>query len=264
MKSFIILSGGLLLCSLASAQSYTGFPPLSKGEALQLSQDMSPQARSQLARREAYAAYNEAAAACKSMSKAERKDCTAESKKNLRKDLNYAKEIRTSGTSVGGSGAGNNSGSSSDRVSGSNDLSSAGGGGGGGGRSADSTGGMTGADAIGNDRPGSPYAGQARGQSMTGMSNEKLTAAEKKQFVQTFTPQAQYKLATRESHAAYSEALKTCQGMSKAERTSCMKEARANLKNDMAYAKSQYQQDISGSSGASGNGEKSGMPGSRW
>jgi hypothetical protein len=238
MKTFVQVLGfssGLLLCSLAYAQSQTADPSLTKAEARQLSQDTSPQARSQLARREAHAAHKEAMSACKSLGKAERKACSAEANTNLKNDLNYAKEIRTSGTSMGGSGAG------SDRVSGSNDLSSAG----------SSGAGMTGTGASGNDRSGSARADRTTGQATAGMSNEsiskeKLTPAEKQQFVQSFTPQAQYNLSKREAHAAHSEALKACKPLSRAERSACTKEARAALQQDLATAKRNMQEAASG------------------
>lgn len=91
-------------------------------------------------------------------------------------------------------------------------------------------------------------------------SSEKLSSAEKKQFVQSFTPQAQYNLSKREAHAAYAEALKACKGMAKSERAACTKDARSTLQQDLAYAKSQLQQDSSGVSSGSSMG--SGVSGS--
>ena len=246
----LTLSGGMFLCSLASAQPATAEAPANKAEAAQLSQDMSPQARSQLARREAHAAYREAMAACKSMAQAERKGCMSEAKSNLNNDLKYAKEIRSSGTSMGASGAA--SGGSS--VSGANDLSSAG-------ASAGSSGASPGSSMSGAGSQGS----QQSGQQMSGMSNDSsqaaapLTAAEKKQFVQSFTPQAQYNLAKREAHAAYAEALKGCKAMERAERSACTKDARSMLQQDLAYAKRQMQE----SAGASGTESGMSSPGSR-
>lgn len=260
MKSIlypIILLTGMFAGSFASAQSSMGSPPPSKAEAMQLSQDMSPQARSQLARREAHAAYKEAMSACKSMDKAERKDCSSEARANLNKDLKYAKEIRTSGASMGASGAGT-SGTGADRVSGSNDLSSAGGSGNRG------MGGMAGTDASGNARSDSMHSGRTMGQPTAGMSNEsmpdeKLTTAEKQQFVQKFTPQAQYNLAKREAHAAYAEALKACKTLSRAERSDCTKEARSFLQQDLAYAKQKMQE--ASSDASTGSGMDSGTSG---
>jgi hypothetical protein len=265
MKSFlylITLSTGLFAGALASAQSHMGSsPPMSKAESMQMSQDMTPQARSELARREAHAAYREAMSACKSMGKMERKECSSEAKTNLNKDLNYAKDIRRSGASMGGSGSGTNStGYGGDRVSGSNDLSGAGSSGGsgmgGGGMGGSGMGGMTGPDSGGNDRSGRLPPDRTMGQPTSGMSNEsmkeeKLTAAEKQQFVQSFTPQAQYNLAKREAQAAHAEALKACKPLSRAERTACTKEARASLQQDLAFAKRKLQEDSSGASNGS-------------
>lgn len=275
----VTLSGGVFLCSLASAQpsqSSTGDPPLSKAESMQLSQDMSPKARSQLATREAHAAYKEAMSACKSMEQAERKGCAAEAKKNLNDDLKYAKEIRTSGANMGGTGSGGASSGSS--VSGANDLSSAGDSGASAGSGMSGTGSMGGTgmqDGMRGDMQGGMRDARQGGQQMDGMkggmSNDSsqaspppVTAAEKQQFVQSFTPQAQYNLSKREANAAYKEALKECKAMERSERSACTKEARATLQQDLSYAKRQMQES-SGASGTSGmgtSGSDSGMPGS--
>jgi hypothetical protein len=272
MKSLvrlITLSTGLLIVSLATAQPDTSSPPTSKAEAMQLSQDMSPKARSQLAQREANAAYKEAMSACKSMGKAERKDCSSEAKANLRKDLNYAKEIRTSGASMGGSSSGTSSaGYGSDKISGSNDLSTAGSSGSSGGSGmGGGMHGMSGSNASGSDRSGNMHSGRMMDQPTSGMSNEstsneKLTPAEKQQFVQSFTPQAQYNLAKREAHAAHAEALKACKSLSRSERSACTKDARSSLQQDLAFAKRKMQGAASGTStgnpmdsGASGAGK---------
>lgn len=267
MKSFVQLVGfssGLLLCAFAHAQSYTGNQVLSKSEASQLLQDVTPQARAQLARREAYAAYNEAMSACKSMGQAERKDCAVEAKKNLRNDLNYAKEIRTSGGRMGGAGSG--MGSSGGSVSGVNDVSSAGASSGSRVSGASGAGGMggmssgAGGNGMQESRPNAPQS--------AGMSNDSsqasapVTAAEKQQFVQSFSPQAQYNLSKREAHAAYAEALKACKALDRAERSACTKDARATLQQDLAYAKRQMQES-SGTSGMSGaGGSDKGLSGS--
>jgi hypothetical protein len=293
----VALSGGVLLCSLAGAQSSQSSqsnmrsmdPPANKSEAAQLSQDMSPQARSQLARREAHAAYKEALSACKSMDRAERKGCAAEAKRNLQQDLSYAKALRTQDTSVGSSGAGDSSGSgvsgsssssSSSSPSGASSASSPinGHGMSSGGSSGSDLSGSNGSSGMGGTSGASGASGTSTtsGGSMMGrpdlsqgdlkndrpssdMSSEKLSSAEKKQFVQSFSPQAQYNLSKREAHAAYAEALKACKELSKSERAACTKEARSTLQQDLAYAKSQLQQDSSGVS--SGGGTDSGVSG---
>ncbi|MGV3740871.1 MAG: hypothetical protein ACO1NO_01005 [Burkholderiaceae bacterium] len=254
------LSGGMFLCSLAAAQPAAVEAPANKAEAAQLSQDMSPKARSQLARREAHAAYREAMSACKSMGPSERKGCAADAKSNLNNDLKYAKEIRSSGASMGASSGGSS-------VSGANDLSSAGGSAGtSAGRMGSSTGSSGASPGTGSSMSGmGSQSSQQSGQQMSGMSNDSsqasapLTAAEKKQFVQTFTPQAQYNLAKREAHAAYAEALKECKAMERAERSACTKDARSMLQQDLAYAKRQMQESAGASStegGMSGSGSK--------
>lgn len=269
MKTFLYvasLSGGALLCSLALAQSDLGTQPMGRSESMQMSQDTSPKARAQLSRREAHAAYKEAMQACKSMAQSERKDCTAEAKRNLNQDLSYAKDMLKPGASMGPSssresgmsGGGMRSGgdsmgaSGTGRMSGMNDMSGAGNA-----SSGASAGGSTGGSARGSV----PEASMQRGQPASMTSSEPVTAAEKQQLVQSFTPQARYNLAKREAQAAYGEAVKECKSMSGAERSSCTKEARANLQQDLAYAKRQMQQ---GSIGASGAGASdNGTSGSR-
>lgn len=316
----VTLSGGMLLCSLASAQSSPSSqsnmrsmdPPANQSEAAQLSQDMSPQARSQLARREAYAAYNEALSACKSMDRAERKGCAAEAKRYLQQDLSYAKALRTQDTSVGSSGVRESSSSSSSGISNSSSSSSSSGisssssssgspssassasspingsgmssGGssssdvsgsngssgmsGMGGRSSTSDTGSTGSTSSTSGTSGASTMGRPdlsqgdlqNDRPAPDISSGNLSSAEKKQFVQSFTPQAQYNLSKREAHAAYAEALKACKAMAKSERTACTKEARSTLQQDLAYAKSQLQQESSGAS--SGGSTESGVSGS--
>jgi hypothetical protein len=236
MKSLlqsITLTSGIVLCSLAGAQSglqssgtqsYTG-ESLSRAEAKQLTQDMSSKARTELARREAHAAYKEAMSACKSMDKIERKSCVSDAKTNLRNDLAYAKNVMTE-TSSGGSSSGT--------VQSGTDQSSP----------------MTGASSgSSGTTSGSPTRqGTAQGSSM---SSEPITASERKQLTQDFSPKARYNLAKREAQAAYSEALSVCRSLSRSERSACNKEARATLQSDLAYAKSQMQQDSSGGSAGS-------------
>lgn len=63
------------------------------------------------------------------------------------------------------------------------------------------------------------------------------TDSEAKQLTEDFSPQAQYRLATREAQAAYQDAVTNCKTMKGAERNSCIKEARTNLQADLANAK---------------------------
>lgn len=197
MKSlfhFLTLSTGLLACAVTNAQSYTGYPSLSKAEALQLTQNMSPKARAQLAEREAYAAYEEALAACKKMDRAEWKGCNAQAKEYLQNDLSYAKSILTEGTSAGSSAT-----STSDTGMG----------------SAGSSGATT---------------------------SRNLQETERIPVVVVMSPKEQHNLAVREAHAAYAEAVRVCKTHARADRSECMKEAKSNLRSDLAYAKSLLQE----------------------
>lgn len=63
------------------------------------------------------------------------------------------------------------------------------------------------------------------------------TDPEARQLTEDFSPQAQYRLATREAQAAYQDAMTNCKTMKGAERNNCMKEARSNLQADLANAK---------------------------
>lgn len=235
------------MCALASAQSGSSSSRThssagessSKAEARQLTQDMSPTARSQLSRREAHAAYKEAMAACKGMSSAERKSCTGMAKANLRNDLTYStniladtgRENRSSGSSITGT-MGRRAGSAGPMTAG-NSVSS-------------------GATSGGGTRQGTDQAGS--------INNAPMSASERKQLVQDFNPRAQYNLARREAQAAYTEALATCKTMSKTERAACHKEARATFNSDLSHAKSQLQQGRVGeSTGSSQSGSGSGM-----
>lgn len=259
MKTFLhvaSLSGGALLCSLAIAQSEPGMQPMGRSEAMQMSQDMSPQARAQLSRREAHAAYNEAMKACKTMAQSERKDCMAEAKTNLNQDLRYAREMRKPGAGSMGMGQGGMSGgdgrgmSGSDRMSGMNDMSGAGSS-------------SSGASGGGSQRSSMREGAMQGGQPPSSMSAEPVTAAEKQQLIQSFTPQARYNLAKREANAAHAEALKECKALSGAERSSCTKDARATLQQDLAYAKRQMQEDSAGASGAGSTDSGMSGPGGR-
>lgn len=60
---------------------------------------------------------------------------------------------------------------------------------------------------------------------------------EARQLTEDFSPQAQYRLATREAQAAYQDAVANCKTMKGADRTACMKEAHTNLQADLANAK---------------------------
>lgn len=61
--------------------------------------------------------------------------------------------------------------------------------------------------------------------------------AEAQQTTENQTAQSRYQTAKKEANAAYKEALADCRKMRGAERTTCMKEAKANLQNDLAEAK---------------------------
>lgn len=214
MKSFFrftVLSAGLLACSLSAAQTYTGYPSLSKAEALQLTQNMSPKARSELAKREAYAAYEESLAACKKMERAERKACTAQAKDYLQNDLEYARNILTEDTSAGSSAGG----------------------------ATNAEGGRTASAGTTSDRDAADI--------------------ERIPVVVVLSPREQYQLAVREANAAYAEAVRACKAHARTDRTACMKEASANLRSDIAYAKR-----LMGTGERSrGGGSDAGMSGSR-
>lgn len=213
------LAAGLLACSLSGAQNYSGYPSWSKAEALQLTQDFSPKARARLAEREAYAAYEEAMRACKSMGRAERKSCAADAKTHLKNDLSYASEIRSGQTSAGSSGAAGGSASSGMNGSGFKDSA---------------------ATSAGSTRS-------------TGSSSAAQMAP-----AQEMSPKEQYRLAVREAHAAYAEAVRLCKSHAGADRSSCMKEARSNRRSDLAYAKDMLQQNGLRESRGSGGGGMSG------
>lgn len=61
--------------------------------------------------------------------------------------------------------------------------------------------------------------------------------AEERQLTEDFSPQAQYRLATREAHGAYQDALTECRKLKGTERKNCMKEACANLQADLTQTK---------------------------
>ncbi len=61
--------------------------------------------------------------------------------------------------------------------------------------------------------------------------------AEAQQMTEDMSPQGQYKIAKKEAAAAYQQALSDCKKMSKAERNSCVKEAKSNYQADLAQAK---------------------------
>jgi len=71
-------------------------------------------------------------------------------------------------------------------------------------------------------------------------TGDAMRRAEERQMVEDTSPRAQYNRSLKEAHAAYAEALKECGKMRGSEKTSCTKEAKTNLNDDLAYAKSQY------------------------
>jgi hypothetical protein len=60
---------------------------------------------------------------------------------------------------------------------------------------------------------------------------------EARQTTSETTPQAQYQMLRKEANAAYREAVAECKKMRGADRTACTKEARMNLRSDLAEAK---------------------------
>lgn len=64
--------------------------------------------------------------------------------------------------------------------------------------------------------------------------------SEAKQLSEDFSPQAQYRLATREAQAAYQDAVANCKSMKGTDRSNCIKDARANLQADLANAKKMH------------------------
>jgi hypothetical protein len=69
--------------------------------------------------------------------------------------------------------------------------------------------------------------------------NSAMRKAEERQMVEESGPKAEYNRSVKEAHAAYAEAVKECGKEARNQRASCMKEAKANLTNDLQYAKSQ-------------------------
>lgn len=64
--------------------------------------------------------------------------------------------------------------------------------------------------------------------------------AEAQQSKEDVSPQGQYRIAKKEADAAYQEALTNCKKMSKADRTACMKDAKAAHQADLAQAKKEF------------------------
>lgn len=126
-------------------------------EARQLTEDFSPQAQNERSRREAHAAYGEAAKQCNTLGRSERANCLKNAKSQLQDDLAYAQQNYN------------------------------------------------------------------RARQMTAYGDTK----------------ARYAGLRREAYAAFDEHRKACNTMSGAERTSCMKEARSYLEDDLAYARNQ-------------------------
>lgn len=61
--------------------------------------------------------------------------------------------------------------------------------------------------------------------------------AEARQMKEDTTPRARYNTSRKEANAAYSEAVKACNSMSGKGKTDCLKEARTNLRDDLAQAR---------------------------
>ena len=70
-------------------------------------------------------------------------------------------------------------------------------------------------------------------------SDRAMRAAEQRQMTEDMSPRAQYNRSVKEAHAAYAEASKECGRMRSRDKTSCMQEAKTNLNNDLAAARSQ-------------------------
>ncbi|SNS36577.1 hypothetical protein SAMN06265795_102394 [Noviherbaspirillum humi] len=95
------------LCSmpLAASAADASNTAMSRSEARQMVPDSTPQQRYNTSRKEAQAAYQEALAACRSMSAGERTSCMKEAKQNLQSDLAYAKDaMKNPDTASGSSG----------------------------------------------------------------------------------------------------------------------------------------------------------------
>lgn len=83
---------------------------------------------------------------------------------------------------------------------------------------------------------------------------------EAQQMKEDATPRARYNTSKKEANAAYSEAVKECRSMDRAQRSDCMKEARTNLQNDMAQARQMLNDETGmGSSGTPASSRGSGM-----
>ena len=70
-------------------------------------------------------------------------------------------------------------------------------------------------------------------------TGDAMRRAEERQMVEDTSPKAQYNRSVKEAHAAYAEASKECGRMRSRDKTSCMQEAKTNLNNDLAAARSQ-------------------------
>jgi hypothetical protein len=57
-------------------------------------------------------------------------------------------------------------------------------------------------------------------------------------FVEDATPQARYQTMKKEAYAGQREAMMECRAMRRTERTTCVREANANFRTDMANARS--------------------------
>jgi len=92
VSSFLFAAGAMLTVSVYAARSAD-----SKVEAQQSTEDTSPQGQYKIAQKEANAAYQQALADCKKMSKSERSGCVKEAKSNYQADLAEAKKTYSSG-----------------------------------------------------------------------------------------------------------------------------------------------------------------------
>lgn len=96
-----VITAGIALPSSVVAAAGLGEGGLNRAEARQLIDESTPEARYKNARREAYAAYEEAKNACKQLQKSERTACLKEARSYLQDDLAYARQFLGKETSSG-------------------------------------------------------------------------------------------------------------------------------------------------------------------
>jgi hypothetical protein len=102
------------------------------------------------------------------------------------------------------------------------------------------------------------YASPVHGQ------NNAMSQAEARQMQEQFTPQAQYRLSEREARAAYQDAVRDCQQMDRTKRSSCVRDARDLLRQDLADARQKmYGSTNYGGSGTEGSTSSGSDAGSR-